>query len=139
MIFYAFQGKGIYFYVKNFSHFRPILSFSVILNLFQDLIGILKQVQHDKMGRSVSPFSETNLSTIHPFNPPHPSHLTLHFPVRPLTRISKFAALIKKFYPLPQGARELFCSKPFTLSTFQPFNFSTVQHSSPFTLHASLC
>ena len=40
--------------------------------------------------------------------------------------------LTNKFYPLPQGARELFCSKPFTRSTFQPFNSL---HTSRFTLH----
>ena len=69
-------------------------------------------------------------STFQPFNSHHSSRFTLHF--LPLTRISKFAALIKKFFPLPQGARELFCSKLFIRSTFQPFNPSTL-----FTLHPS--
>ena len=45
----------------------------------------------DKMGRFLIAFLTLPLSS--PFTP--------HFSVRPLTRISKFAALIKKFFPQP--------------------------------------
>ena len=120
--------------MKDFSHFRPILSFSVILNLFQDLIGILKQVQHDKMGRfliafipklTFQPFTHSTIQLSSRFTlhsslsrpPPHPdpqpfgiqSHSARSSPVR--TNI-------------PQGERELFSET--NPSPVQLFNHSTL-------------
>ena len=99
----------------------------------------------DKMGRFLIAFLTLPLSS--PFTP--------HFSVRPLTRISKFAALIKKFFPQPPVAAysltrlilrrfELASHKGrgncfvAIYSTVQLFNHSPVLLPSLFTLHPSL-
>ena len=98
----------------------------------------------DKMGRFLIAFLTLPLSS--PFTP--------HFSVRPLTRISKFAALIKKFFPQPpvvaysltrlilrrfelashKGRGNCFVA---IYSTVQLFNHSPIQHSSLFTFYPS--
>ncbi len=100
---------------------------------FLNSLRLLKNSSLSRKGRGNC--FVANHSSVQLFN--LSTHFTLHpslFTYQPLTRISKFATLIKKFFPLPQGARELFCSKSFIRSTFQPFNSP---HPSPFTLHFS--
>ena len=78
-------------------------------------------------------YAKTNPSTIQLFNPLHPSRVTLLEPDLQIThtRISKFAALIKKFFPLPSREREIILRK-------ELFNHSPLQLPSHFTLHSSL-
>ena len=88
-----------------------------------------------KWGAPYRLYAKTNLSTLQLFNPLHPSRVTLLEPDLQIThtRISKFAALIKKFFPLPSREREIILRKElFNHSTIHPFNSP---HTSPFTLH----